>query len=57
MAINATAKSQDVFTREQIATDVLPKLEKGKYQLDVDANGQAKISQIKNRWIQREDLE
>ena len=51
------AKKQDSFTVDEVIEKILPKLEKGKYQLDVGPDGTVKVSIVSNRWIQREDLE
>lgn len=54
--MNAT-KKQDIYTRDEICQLVIPKLQRGKFQLDVADNGEMKISAVSNRWLQREDVE
>lgn len=51
------AKKQDSFTKDEVVEKILPKLEKGKYQLDIGPDNMVKVSTVSNRWIQREDLE
>lgn len=48
-------KKQDVYTKEEMQA-IIPKLNKGRYQLDVGDNDDCKISFITNRWVQREDI-
>jgi hypothetical protein len=54
--MNAT-KKQDIYTRDEVAQIIIPRLTRGKYQIDVSDNGEMKVSTISNRWLQREDVE
>jgi hypothetical protein len=48
---------QDFFSKDEVAELIKSaRFEKGKYELDVSDSGEIKISLIKKRWIQREDI-
>lgn len=48
---------QDIFTIQEFSELIVSKgLEKGRYEIDVSDSGEIKMSIIKKRWIQREDL-
>ena len=54
---NGALKKQDIYTKDEACKLVIPRLPRGKYQLDVSDSGEVKISAMSNRWLQREDVE
>jgi len=53
----ATAK-QDTFTMEETAELIKGGLlSRGQYVFDISEDGKVKISQMKKRWLQKEDVE
>jgi hypothetical protein len=53
----ATAK-QDTFTMEEVAKMIKDGLlSRGQYVFDISEDGKVKVSLMKKRWIQREDVE
>jgi len=49
---------QDRFNRADVSKMILNEdvMDQGKYELDIGSGGDVKVSRMKRRWIQREDV-
>ena len=49
---------QDRFNRADVSKMILNEdvMDQGKYDLDIGSGGDVKVSRMKRRWIQREDV-
>ena len=56
MSTIGPAKKQDSYTVEQVAKDILPKLSRGSYRLDVGESNDIKVSSVTSRWVQKEEV-